>query len=104
MNQFSPVPIGIPEKSKKAKGILQVGLYQHIVVMMNLLAGYPGVVADEPEKFNETQRKAYALIDVFSLETLHPAIVFPFYLAAAQCYAKQGNPEKTIEALKNTRI
>ena len=68
--------------------------------MMNLLASYLGVVADEPEKFNETQSKAYALIDAFSLETLHPAIVFPFYLAVAQCYAKQRNSEKTIEVLK----
>lgn len=85
---------------KKAKGILQVGLYQHVVVMMNLLASYLGVVADEPEKFNETQSKAYALIDAFSLETLHPAIVFPFYLAVAQCYAKQRNSEKMIEVLK----
>lgn len=87
-------------ETKKAKSILQVGMYQHIVVLMNLLAIYLNMIAEDPERFDETRTKAYALIDAFSLETLHPAIVFPLYLTLAQCYIKLDDKENAIEALE----
>ena len=87
-------------ETQKAKGILQVGMYQHVVVLMNLLVIYLNMVVEEPEKFNETRSKAYALIEAFSLDTLHPAIVFPLYLALAQCYIKLDDQENAIEVLE----
>ena len=84
---------------EKAKGLLQAGLYMHIVVMMNLLVKSIGM-DNSVQQIDETLNKGLALIKAFELETLHPAIIFPFYLAAAQRYAKLEDTNKTLALLQ----
>ena len=85
---------------KEAKSILQVGIFQHTVVLINLLSIYLGLCLERKEVFEETARKSYAIIEAFDLEKLHPGIILPLYFTLAQGYMKLGNPEKALELLE----
>lgn len=90
---------------KEAKSILQVGIFQHTVVLMNLLSIYLGLCLDNMETFEETGRKAFAVAGAFNLNKLHPGIILPLYFTIAQGYMKLGNPEKALETLEQyTRL
>ena len=90
---------------KEARSILQVGIFQHTVVLMNLLSIYLGLCLDNMETFEETGRKAFAVAGAFNLNKLHPGIILPLYFTIAQGYMKLGNPEKALETLEQyTRL
>lgn len=90
---------------KEARSILQVGIFQHTVVLMNLLSIYLGLCLDNMETFEETGRKAFAVAGTFNLNKLHPGIILPLYFTIAQGYMKLGNPEKALETLEQyTRL
>ncbi len=65
---------------KEARSILQVGIFQHTVVLMNLLSIYLGLCLDNMETFEETGRKAFAVAGGFQSEQItsgnYPPIVF----------------------------
>ena len=46
---------------KEAKSILQVGIFQHTVVLINLLSIYLGLCLDRKEVFEETARRSHAI-------------------------------------------
>lgn len=85
---------------KEARSILQVGIFQHTVVLMNLLSIYLGLCPDNTETFEETGRRAFAIAGAFNLNKLHPGIILPLYFTIAQGYMKLGNPEKALETLE----
>lgn len=85
---------------KEARSILQVGIFQHTVVLINLLSIYLGLCLDRAEIFEETDRRAFAIAEAFNLNKLHPAIILPLYFTIAQGYMKLGEPEKTLEILE----
>lgn len=90
---------------KEARSILQVGIFQHTVVLMNLLSIYLGLCLDNTETFEETGRRAFAVAGAFNLNKLHPGIILPLYFTIAQGYMKLGNPEKALETLEQyTRL
>lgn len=85
---------------QEAKAILQVGMYQSIVVMFNFFPAYLALCAGEPEKFEETLRRALTMVEAFDMRNLHPGVMVGLYLAAAQGYVAQGNQEKALEMLQ----
>ena len=85
---------------KEAKSILQVGIFQHTVVLINLLSIYLGLCLDRKEVFEETARRSHAITEAFDLEKLHPGIILPLYFTLAQGYMKLGNSEKALELLE----
>lgn len=87
-------------KYKEANGILQVAIYYHMIVMMNLFSIYLGLCLDDKERFNETYQKTIHMADIFQLEKLHPSILLSFYLTASQGYMKLGDTEKTLDILE----
>lgn len=87
-------------KRKEAKGILQVAIYYHMIVIMNLFSIYLGLCLDDKERFNETYQKAIHMADIFQLDKLHPSILLSFYLTASQGYMKLGDTEKTLDILE----
>ncbi len=87
-------------KYKEAKGILQIGVYYHMIVMMNLFSIYLGLCLDDKERFGETYQKAIHIADTFQLEKLHPSILLSFYFTASQGYMKLGDTEKALDTLE----
>lgn len=85
---------------KEARSILQVGIFQHTVILMNLLSIYLGLCLDNAETFEETGRRALAIAGAFNLNKLHPGIILPLYFTIAQGYMKLGNSEKALKTLE----
>lgn len=83
-----------------AASILQVGIFQHTVILMNLLSIYLGLCLDNAETFEETGRRALAIAGAFNLNKLHPGIILPLYFTIAQGYMKLGNSEKALKTLE----
>lgn len=85
---------------RKAACILQAGIYQTVVELMNLLPTYLALCPEEPAAQEETCRRILAIADVFRLEALHPGILFSVYLAMAQHWAGLGKTEQALELLE----
>lgn len=83
-----------------AKAILQVGIYQNIVVLFNFFPAYLMLCADAPSKFEEMLRRALVIAEAFDMRHLHPAVTVGLYISAAQGHIIQGNHDKALEMLK----
>lgn len=85
----------------KAKESLQIGLYQHLVLLAGMMPTYLMMCADNREQFDETRRRAQALCDIFRLEDLHPNMVFQIDFVVAQTAMQWGDMELAREYLRD---
>lgn len=105
INRLSPEPLlasayQMAGNEKKARKILQAGSYQALLQLLNLLTTYMGLCMDNASAFEETYRRAMAIAEAFSFETLHPGNLLSFYIVAAQGFLALGNQEKALEILE----
>ncbi len=84
----------------EAKAILQVGIYQNIVVLFNFFPAYLMLCADIPEKFDEVLLRALTMAEAFDMSHLHPGVLVGIYISAAQGYITQGNHDRALEMLQ----
>lgn len=87
-------------RAEEAKSILQVGIYQNIVVLFNFFPAYLLLCTDAPEKYEEVLRRALRIAEAFALERLHPAVLTGLYICAAQGYITQGATDKALDMLQ----
>lgn len=87
-------------KNTEAKSNLQVGIYQNIVSIFGFLPSYLMLCTDDGEKYEKTLERGILLSETFGLNTLHPALLFNFYLGAAQGYMIQGMEDKALNMLE----
>jgi hypothetical protein len=83
-----------------AKAVLQVGIYQNLVVLFNFFPAYLMLCADVPAKFEEALRRAFQVAETFDMKRLHPGVLVGLYINAAQGYLAQNNREKALEMLE----
>ena len=88
-------------KQKQAKSVLQTGIYQHMGALVDTLTDYLSLCMDATEQFEETYRRALAVIEAFDIKKLHPALLVKFYIMSAQGYTMAGNTDKALEILEN---
>ena len=86
-------------RKDEAKSVLQVGIYQNIVVLFNYFPAYLMLCADDQNKFEEVLKRALLISDVFDMRHLHPGVLVSLYLSSAQGYVIQGNNEKALHML-----
>jgi len=87
-------------RADEAKSVLQVGIYQNIVVLFNFFPAYLMLCTDDPSKFEEVLRRALNIAEVFDMRHLHPGVLVGLYISAAQGYIMQGNRDKTLDMLQ----
>lgn len=87
-------------RQSQARSVLQVGIYQHMGSLIDALSNYLPLCVDHAEQFEQTYRRALAVIEAFDLAHLHPALVVTFYIISAQGYTMAGNTEKALEILE----
>ncbi len=85
---------------KDAKVVLQVGIYQNIVVLFNFFPAYLMLCMDDPSKFDEVLRRAFNVAEVFDMRHLHPGVLVGLYICAAQGYIGQDNQDKALDMLQ----
>ena len=74
-------------KSKEAKMILQIAMYQHMSILFGALTDYLMLCTDNPEHYDKTFKRANDIAEAFNLKKLHPTMLMKLYIVAAQGYA-----------------
>lgn len=87
-------------QTDEAKSVLQVGIYQNIVVLFNYFPSLLMLSTDDPVKYEEVLRRALVIAEAFDMRNLHPGVLVGLYIAAAQGYMMQGKSEKTLDMLQ----
>jgi len=85
---------------EKAKAVLQVGLYQHVIVLLGIFPSYLILCADDIERFEEIYRRITDLVEIFHINKLHPSTLITFYLSAAQGCMINGSTDKSLDTLE----
>jgi len=86
--------------AQKAKEVMQAGIYQNLIKMTGLMPGYLMLYLDDAERFEEILRRTLALAEIFKLDRLNAGVMPPVYLAAAQGYAMQNNPDRALDMIE----
>ena len=76
---------------------MQISMYQHLIQLVATIPNYVVVNASSVEKVEVILNRAFMLIDIYEIETLHPNMTLKVYYAAAQVYCMQGNFEKSLK-------
>lgn len=84
---------------QKAKTVLQISTYQHLLSILGVCPTYLLLHVDEKEKFEEILKRILSVSEVYELDTLNPNVAVQLYLAAAQGYSMQGNNERALKML-----
>lgn len=87
-------------REKEAKAVCQIGIYQYLSALLNLMIQYQELCVDDRMLFDETHRRIAALAETFLVGRLHPALLFPYYLSAAQGYMALGDTGRTYAYLE----
>jgi hypothetical protein len=87
-------------RAEEAKSVLQVGMFQNIVVLFNFFPAYLTLCADVPTKFDEILRRSLVVAETFDMRHLHPGVLVGLYISAAQGYIAQKNHDKALEMLQ----
>lgn len=87
-------------RASDAKAVLQVGIYQNIVVLFNFFPAYLTLCADDQPRFEEALRRAIVIAEAFDMKNLHPGVLVGLYLSAAQAYLAQNDHEKSLSMLE----
>lgn len=87
-------------RAEEAKSVLQVGIFQNIVVLFNFFPAYLTLCADVPSKFDEILRRSLVVAETFDMRHLHPGVLVGLYISAAQGYIAQKNHDKALEMLQ----
>lgn len=85
---------------EEAKSVLQVGIFQNIVVLFNFFPAYLTLCADVQSKFDEVIRRSLSVAETFDLRHLHPGVLVGLYISAAQGFVRQKNYDKALEMLE----
>ncbi|WP_208560348.1 helix-turn-helix transcriptional regulator [Marinilactibacillus kalidii] len=84
---------------KEADATAQSGIFQNISITIAALTNYTQLVSADYQKFEETVKRAQALITAFEIHEVNPAIFLNNYLSAAVVYAQHGFEEKAYKCL-----
>ncbi len=84
----------------EAKRIIQIGLFQNLVVHFNYLLNYLAMTIDDTEAFNETVKRAQSVASIYDLSHLHPYLQMTFDLTCAGAYAMRDEEDNCLDALE----
>ena len=87
-------------RAEEAKSVLQVGMFQNIVVLFNFFPAYLTLCSNVPSKFDEVLRRALVVAETFDMRHLHPGVLVGLYISAAQGFIAQNNYDKALEMLQ----
>jgi len=85
---------------QKALETSQIGIYQHLVMLVGESATYLTLCASDESRTGEIIRRTLAISDLFELEELHSNTMAQFYLAAAYANTQQGKQDKAMDMLR----
>lgn len=92
--------LGMLNQAEKAKEILQVNMYQHMLGTISNAIESLLIEAGNHDHFDATVHRVQVMLDLFGVEKLNINAALVFYLQAAAGYVMQQRKEKAIEMLR----
>ena len=86
--------------AREAGRILQAGMYQTVIELLNLLLAYIPLCRENDRTFEQTFDRILELIASFRMETLHPGIILTAYISLAQESVSREENEKALDLLE----
>lgn len=90
-------------RPQEAQRILQAGMYQSVLELLNQQSAYLRFCPQEGPAFEETVRRILAVSEAYQLERLHPSFLLGIYLTAAQEYVRRHCPDQALDMLERYR-
>lgn len=84
----------------KAKEAYQIGMYQHMLLLLGDMFCYLMLNADDLTKAQEIIKRMFDVADSFHVDTLHYNVMFSVYLTAMQVYCRHGLFEDALNLLE----
>ncbi|KYG89050.1 helix-turn-helix transcriptional regulator [Metasolibacillus sp. FSL H7-0170] len=85
---------------EKAKEILQVSMYQHMLGTISSATNLLQYEVENPSHFDETVQRVEAMLQLFTIQRLNMNAGLVFYLQAAAGYIQQQREQQAIEMLE----
>lgn len=83
----------------RAKEVLQTGMYEKLLSILNTAPMLISINADKPEKVDEIIKRMFAMADIFQIEKLHFNTMLLLCLSAGQSCAMRGETDRALEYL-----
>lgn len=87
-------------QKEKAREMLQAGIFQSLLALLDLLPSYLKFCLPNREAFDKTVQRILKTAEAFDLEALHPSLLLSTYLSVAQNCAAMGDDRQTMEFLE----
>lgn len=84
----------------KAKSVLQVSLYQHLLSFIGMAPLYFQVLEDSPDAFESVLDRFTEVAQCFDVDALNPNVMAQFYYAAALMYHSYNMREAVLDMLE----
>ena len=84
----------------KAKSVLQISMYQHVLSFMSTAGSYLMLVANEPLIFSLVLDRILPVGEALELNELNANVMAQIYYGGAHGYAIQGRTEESIDMLR----
>ena len=85
---------------EKARETLQVGIFQSLLALLEMLSSYLRLCIPDREAFDKTVQRITDTASAFDAEKLHPGILLSCYLSIAQNYVFLDQPDSAMEYLR----
>lgn len=83
----------------KAKQVLQISIYQHLLFLVSTASAYLMLNADDLERVEAILTRTLGVADLYNLDALHPNTMAQVYCAAAQVYASHQDADTALSYL-----
>jgi len=88
------------DQPERAVTVLQAGIYQDLLGLLNQMSSYLGLCTNNPEAFRETWRRICMLADVFQVQQLNPGVFLSICLGCAYGFLAQNDSTSALDALE----
>ena len=86
--------------TEKAKEVVQISMYQHLLYLMGMTTFHLSLNADDMEKVDEILTRALGITTLFKLDQLHPNTMAQLYYTAADIYCRADRKEPALNMLQ----
>lgn len=85
---------------EKAKSVLQISMYQHILSFISIGASYLTLNLDQPDTFEDILQRLLPVSETMNLMSLNPNVMAQVYYGGAYGYAVMEKAEESLNMLR----
>lgn len=85
--------------TEKAKSVLQISIYQHIMILVDYASAYLSLCIGQNDQFDKAYNRFVSIAEVFEIKKLRADLLLKIYYIAALEHLNRNDEEKALEML-----